>query len=343
MIGSLELDRIYQMDCIEGMRMLPDDSVDLIVIDPPYNIGKDKQWDKWRKVDDYVAWMTEVFRECERVLKPNGSFYWFHNDMAQIRKLMDAIDAETSFEFKQFITCHKPKFKVFAWKNRTEKSIDRNWFPNVEYCLFYTFQDETGLTRVKHSLDNFANLRNYFCEFQKALGLTKKAIIDRIGQRADHCFRWNSSQWDLPTRETYEDLLKLPRRVDFEPRSYESLCQEYEQLRQEYEKQRYVFNKDDNISCVWVFDETNSGKYHPTQKPLNIIEKIVRTSSNEGAVVLDCFMGSGTTAVAALRNNRHFIGIEREPEYIEIANKRLENVYDEIAGRKLTIETERER
>src|SRR5690606_37466739 len=135
----LELNRIYQMDCIEGMRLLPDDSVDLIVIDPPYNIGKDKRWDKWRSVEGYVAWMTEVFRECERVLKSNGSFYWFHNDFPQIRKLMDAIDAETSFVFKQFIVWNK-RFEGAKLKGYLDGHIAvdglRNYKQMAEYCLF---------------------------------------------------------------------------------------------------------------------------------------------------------------------------------------------------------------
>jgi DNA modification methylase len=327
----LELNRIYQMDAVEGMRLLPDDSVDLIVIDPPYNIGKDKRWDKWRSVDDYVAWMTEVFRECERVLKPNGSFYWFHNDFPQIRKLMDAIDENTSFMFKQFITCHKPKFKVFAWKNRTEKSIDRNWFPNVEYCLFYTFQDETGLSKIFADKNCFASIKKYLDEELEKSGYTEQSIKNVLGnQMASHYFGFSKrekTQFRLPTESNYKKLQStgyFTRPYESLRQEYEQLRQEYEQLRQEYEKQRYVFNKDDNISCVWVFDETNSGKYHPTQKPLNIIEKIIRTSSSEGAIVLDCFMGSGTTAVAAARLGRNFIGFEREPEYVKIANQRLE-------------------
>lgn len=341
LLGELELNRIYQRDCIEGMRLLPDNSVDLIVIDPPYNISKDERWDKWRTVDDYVSFMTEVFRECERVLKDNGSFYWFHNDLPQIRKLMDAIDENTSFMFKQFITWSKIDESFYNYGYVQQRlSIDgmRNYYNGfTEYCLFYTFQDDTGLTRVKHSLDNFTNLRNYFREFQEALGLTKKAIIDRIGQCADHCFRWNSAQWDLPTRETYEGLLKLPRRIDFEPRSYDSLRteyeqlrEEYEQLREEYEKQRYPFLvaivKDDlrANSNVWLYPPAEKNG-HITPKPVELIENIIRHSSNEDDVVLDCFMGSGTTAVAAVRTCRKFIGFEREREYVEIANKRLDN------------------
>ena len=127
-LGSLELNRIYQMDAVEGMRLLPDDSVDLIVIDPPYNIGKDKRWDKWRSVEDYVVWMTDVFRECERVLKPNGSFYWFHNDFQQIRKLIlqwDRSYEELRQEYeqlrqeyeKQRYTFHPQKNSVTSRRN----------------------------------------------------------------------------------------------------------------------------------------------------------------------------------------------------------------------------------
>lgn len=314
LLGSLELNRVYQMDCLEGMRLLPDDSVDLIVIDPPYNIGKDKRWDKWRSVEDYVAWMTEVFRECERVLKPNGSFYWFHNDFEQIVELHRAINENTSFVFKQFIVWNK-RFEGAKLKGYLDGHIAvdglRNYKQMAEYCLFYTFQDDYGANKEGFG---FQSLRNYFREFQDALGLTKKAIIDKIGQRADHCFRWNSAQWDLPTRETYEDLLKLPRRVDFEPRSYDSLRAEYENL-------RYVFNNQKTHHSVWDY-EVAPKIGHITPKPVELIENIIRHSSNEGAIVLDCFMGSGTTAVAATRLRRNFIGFEREPEYVKIIEAR---------------------
>lgn len=75
---------------------------------------------------------------------------------------------------------------------------------------------------------------------------------------------------------------------------------------------------------------------HPTQKPVALFEYLIKTYTNEGEIVLDNCMGSGTTAVAALRTNRHFIGFEIEPEYVRIANQRLEAIQDEMAERKLT-------
>lgn len=64
-------------------------------------------------------------------------------------------------------------------------------------------------------------------------------------------------------------------------------------------------------------------KIHPTQKPLNLIEKLIIDSTQEGDIVLDCFMGSGTTAVAALNTNRKFIGFEIQEKYVDIANQRI--------------------
>lgn len=349
LIGELELNRIYQRDCIEGMRLLPDDSVDLIVIDPPYNIGKDARWDKWKTVDAYVDWMTEVFKECERVLKPNGSFYFWHNEFEQIVKLQNAIQSDTSLVFKQFITVNKPKFKVFAWKDRSEKANDRNWFPNVEYLLFYTFQDSnfkqcigTGLEEVMDDHTNFKPIKEYLVNEYNNANLTLKKANALMGystsgsNRAGKFFGKNNKAFEFPTKDNYEKL----QTTGFFKKDYDDLLHEYQAILEshriliedinrkkwdDYVQSRYTFNKCENLSCVWEFAETNSGKYHPTQKPLSLIEKIIRTSSNEGDIVLDCFMGSGTTAVAAAKLKRNFIGFERESEYVEIANKRLDN------------------
>lgn len=75
--------------------------------------------------------------------------------------------------------------------------------------------------------------------------------------------------------------------------------------------------------------ELNSAhRVHPTQKPVSMFEYLIKTYTNEGEVVLDNVIGSGTTAVAAINTGRQFIGIEREPEYVEIARKRVAEAYE---------------
>ena len=146
--------------------------------------------------------------------------------------------------------------------------------------------------------------------------LIQKQIIEKIGQRADHCFRWGSSQWDLPTKETYEEIKKIPLLNN----SFK--IKEYEDLRQEYEDLRYTFNNQKKHHSVMNF-EVAKKQGHITPKPVDLLEYIIRTSSNEGDVVLDCFAGSGSTGEACINTNRHCILIEREDKYIDIIKKRL--------------------
>lgn len=353
LLGELELNRIYQRDCIEGMRMIPDGSVNLIVIDPPYNIGKDMRWDKWKTTEDYVDFMKEVFKECERVLKPNGSFYWFHNDMEQIRKLMDVLDAATSFVYKQLITWNKidTSFKNYGYvQQRLSIDMMRNYYNGfTEYCAFYTFRDREGLKEIYDDENCFKSIRDYLKEEKRISGLTNKQfslMFSEYTGKTEGCkdrsvieHYFSNKQWTLPTEELYQNVLQ---KTGYFSRSYDDLLDEYSRLREEYEslrlqyeKERYPFNvsnvKEDlrANSNVWLYPPAkNLG--HITPKPVEMIENIIRHSSNVGDIVLDCFMGSGTTAVAAVRTGRKFIGFEREAEYIEIANKRLDNEEESI-------------
>lgn len=326
--------RIFNGDCLEIMKQIPDNSIDLILIDPPYNIKK-AEWDTWKSVESYVEFMGKVFKELERVLKNNGSFYFFHNDFLQIVELQNYINKNTSFKFKQLL----------VWTKRFEGSSRKYYFDNVisgnssrnhrllsEYCLFYTFQDETGLSKVLLDTNNFKPLREYFKYIQSELKVTKKEILEKVGQGADHCFRHSSSQWSLPTPDTYNALINcfnIDRLEGF--KDYNTLRKDYNTLRAEYESQRYTFKNLKTHHDVLTFDVAPRNG-HLTPKPVELIEYLIKTSSNEGDLVLDCFLGSGTTGVACLNTNRRFIGIEKEPKYFEIAKQRLEEVEENNNG-----------
>ena len=296
-------------DCLEKMKEIPDKSIDLVLIVPPYNTNK-ADWDKWKTVDAYVKFMGEVFLEIQRVLKDNGSFYFFHNDFLQMVELQTWINKNSNFIFKQLLVWDK--FNNSKWNQLNAivyNKENRNYPKQAEYCLYYTFQDETGLKKIKTDMNNFKNLRQYFKEYQEALGMNKKQIIEKIGQRADHCFRWGSSQWDLPTKETYESLKKIPLlNNSFKIKEYEELRQEYEDLRQEFEGLRYTFNNQGIPSVLQHEAIQQNG--HITPKPIEILKYMIKTSSNENDIVLDCFMGSGSTGIACVNTNRKFIGIE---------------------------------
>lgn len=317
--------KLHKGDCLEVLKNIPDKSINLVLIDPPYNIAKDKKWDRWKTVDAYVEFMGQVFEECERVLKDNGSFYFFHNDFLQIVELQNWINKNTNFRFNSFIIWDKGDFRALGWKNPSKKNSLRSWFNTCEYCLYYTFQDETGLSKVMTDVNNFKNLRCYSKQIQEFIGLKLKEINSKLGhRRAEHFFYHSSTQWNLCTKEVYNEIVKV-----FGINKYKNF-REYEDLRQEYEDLRYTHNLDRNHKNIWTSTQRNTGKLHSCQKPLDILERIIKTSSNEGDVVLDCFMGSGSTGVACMNTGRKFIGVEREEKYFNISKNRIEDAAERI-------------
>jgi site-specific DNA-methyltransferase (adenine-specific) len=104
-----------------------------------------------------------------------------------------------------------------------------------------------------------------------------------------------------------------------------------EMLQWYVKKGSWTFNRQDEKyeGSILSFPSESGGgfkRYHPTQKPVKLIEHLIKIHSNNGEIVLDPFMGSGTTAVASLNLNRHFIGFEINPEYVSIANERIKNI-----------------
>ena len=309
----LELNKIYHGDCLEVMRELPEKSINLIVADPPYNIGKAK----WDKIKNYIDWMGAVFLECQRVLKDNGSFYWFHNDMMQIKDLMRWIEDNTQFVFKQFIVWNKrfngAKMKPYL-DGYVAIDMNRNYKQMAEYCLFYTFQDETGLEQIQPLC--FKPYLDYMTSERNKAGLTIKQCNDLTGHIsiASHWF-WQP--------EGTQPQPRFIQKVDYEKLQSTGYFQkEYESLRQEYESLRYTFNNQKTHHSVWNY-EIAPKIGHVTPKPVPLIENIINHSSNPNDIILDPFIGSGTTAIAALNTGRFFIGIEKEEKYVEKARKRI--------------------
>jgi len=307
-------------DCLEYMKSMPDKSVDAVITDPPYNIGKAE----WDKIKDYVNWCGLWITECQRVLKDNGSFYFFHNDIEQLADLVIWIRNNTNFVFKQMIVWNK-RFEGSSNKGFLDGFVVpeglRNYQQMAEYCLFYTFQDESGLSRIFNDKDCFVTIKNYLREERKKSGLSLDEINILVGTASmagRHYFA--DSQWCMPTKEHY---LKLQKTGYFR-REYEDLRREYEDLRREYEDLRYTFNNQKTHHSVWNYDI--APKFgHITPKPIELMKNIINHSSDSDMTIFDPFMGSGTTGVACVQTGRNFIGCEIDEGYFKIAKKRIED------------------
>lgn len=333
-IGEFELNKVYCMDCFNFLKDIPNKSVDLIIIDPPYNINKDS----WDKIEDYENWLKSVVLELQRVLKDNGSFYIFHSEMLIVADLITWINFYTKFVFKQFIVWNK-RFD----KARNKGFLDgfvvvdalRNYQQMAEYILFYTFQDDTGLSKVYADTDNFKSIREYMINEKKKADLRTCKQINTLlevdtngGGMASHYFSEDAKQWTFPTKEAY---LKLQSKTGYFTKPYEELEQDYKDsknkylgLIETYESQTYIFNNQKIHHSVWDYELVGKKENHITPKPLELIKNIILHSSKENQVVLDCFMGSGTTAKASKELKRNFIGCDNKQEYVDLANKRLQ-------------------
>ena len=300
-------------DCLDVMRSMPDKSVDAVITDPPYYRIADAEWDKqWKTLDEYLAWLDVVSDEWKRILKDNGSLMVFADDMvaAYVQVLLDK---------KLLLLNNIVWYKINNLPIKAAQSY-RKFAPMTERILFYSAQyDPTGWETVKLDMNNFVPLREYFRKYQEAMGLNIKQINQRLGHRkAEHAFYWGSTQWDLPTPETYAELAKIPTNHGFVRREYESLRREYESLRRPFNADSETL---DVITGPIVSAKDNTA--HPTTKPLWLMRRLVTVSTNPDMTVLDCFMGSGTTGVACVQTGRNFIGVEIDPTYFAIAEKRI--------------------
>lgn len=245
LIGELELNRIYQRDCIEGMKLLPDKSIDMILCDLPYGTTRNK-WDS-------VIPLDEMWAQYERIIKDNGAI---------------VLTAQTPFD------------KVLGASNL--KLLRYEWIWEKTSATGHLNAKKMPMKAHENVLIFYKKLPTY--NPQKTTGHQRKV------SKAEHKVNCDkSSNYNDYGLTTYDSTERYPRSV-------------------------LVFPTDKQKEAL-----------HPTQKPVALFEYLIRTYTNEGEIVLDNCMGSGTTAVSAVRTNRNFIGFERESEYVEIANKRLDN------------------
>jgi adenine-specific DNA-methyltransferase len=353
----MQLDILYNEDCLVGMRRLPDNSVDLIATDPPYFRVKGEAWDRqWEDSTKFIGWIGELCQEWQRILKPNGGLYCFASPQMAARV---EVKISETFNVLNAITWAKPDpfssiNRGASNSGRISKESLRSYYPNTERIIFAEHygadniaKGEAGYAAKCDELRGFIfePLRRYLedeCDRAKAdRGITRREInlalgcTETSGGMLKHYTR--AVQWVLPTPEHYETMRVLLNNGggDYLQRPYEELRQQYEELRQQYEELRQQYEELRRpfavspfvpFTDVWTFPTVQSyrGK-HPCEKPIAMMEHIIAASSNPEAVVLDCFMGSGTMAVACQNTGRHYIGFEKDPKYFEIAQKRIAN------------------
>ncbi len=315
---------LYQGDCLEVMKEIPDKSIDLVLTDPPYGtvkgLGSTKVAD--HGMQNRVSWdnrlpTDQVFAHLARVVRKNGKVILF----AQQPYTTELINSATSqLPFAHNLIWEKDHFA----NSLIAKKAPVNYFEDI---LVFSKVHRKSDFEGKHPL------RDYFKQILTFSGLDRGEVLRVLGQCADHCFRVDSSQFTICTENTYFKIREtfgvdgmrgfIPfaelKRIDTEYRSelLNRMNAQYPSRFDLWEGKKFKGN-------ILKYKKDYGG-YHPTQKPVALMEDLVRTYTDKFETVLDFTMGSGTTGVAARNLARYFIGIELDAGYYEIAKDRIES------------------
>lgn len=266
---KLPIDEILCGDAIEVMRKIPDESIDMLFADPPFNLNKKYSNYKDRKnADEYIQWCEQWLTEMVRITKPTGSIF-VHNI---------------------------PKWLIYYANHLNKIAFFKHWI----------------------AWDSMSN----------PLGKTL-----------------------LPAHYGILFYTKIPKGFTFnELRSPHRKCRSCGEMIKDYGGKKKQINPYGTLlSDVWAdihrIRHANRRDLHPCQLPEPLLERLILMTTNENDVVLDPFLGAGTTALAAKRLGRHFIGIDIDPKYKAVVEQKLAQVkyrqsngyaYGEDSPRKTT-------
>lgn len=299
--------KLMQGDCLELMKAIPDGSVDMILCDLPYGTIKGMQIDGYKaRGENATVWDNRIntqalFAEYERILRRNGVAILFSQEpyTAELRS-----HKATNIKFAYPLIWKKDHFANAL----VAKKAPVSYFEDISvFCKEYDRQQ-------------CEPLRKYAEQVLQYIGKPKKEVCELISCNINHFFRFNTMCFNLCTRKAYTELIdkffvdKMPGFLTY------SECEAIN------EKYRRTFNLPAGKKCIGnILDfKKDYDGFHPTQKPVALLEYLVKTYTNEGDLVLDNCMGSGSTGVACVNTGRRFIGMELDPGYFEIAQKRIE-------------------
>jgi site-specific DNA-methyltransferase (adenine-specific) len=312
-----------QGDCLERIKEIPDGTIDLILCDLPYGtikgmgengLAKEKGYSEalWDSIID-----TDIIMlESSRILRKNGKMCLFAQQPFTNKLINSSI---SNLPFSYSMIWEKDHFSNCL----SSKKAMVNYYEDI---LLFSKKHQ------KHDFEGHHPLRSYFSKIMYFIGLNIKQINTKLGhRRAEHTFYINSTQYSLCTEKTYRELIdtfkidsidcfiefgKL-KEIDFNYRA--ELLQK---MNEQYPSTFNLWSGKKFKSNILKYKKDYEG-LHPTQKPVLLLEDLVKTFSNEGETVLDFTMGSGSTGVACVNTGRKFIGIELDENYFNIAKERI--------------------
>lgn len=300
--------QLMQGDCLEMMKEIESGSVDMILTDPPYGTVKGvgdgnvshgmKGKTKW---DETIS-HKEMLNECNRILRTNGALLLFSQDPYTSKLITDT---HGNLPFSYRYTWKKDHFA----NSLIAKKAPVNYTEDV--CVFFK----------KYDTLNQHPLREYSRKLMSDNNTNLKKINADLGHRRfEHFAYTDSTQFGLCTEKTYLQFLDFYKVKEFKP--YSDLVEIDKRFAKRFAKRFNLPEGQKFKSNVLEYKKDYTG-LHPTQKPVALMEDLIKIYTNEGETVLDFTAGSFTTGVACVNLNRKFIGIELDKDYFDIGVNRI--------------------
>lgn len=270
LIGTLELNRVYQFDCVEGMKLFPDNCIDMVITSPPYDSIRDYKENGWKLN------LSEVGNQISRILKDGGVCAMVIQDQTK-----DGRKSGTSFK------------TIVDWIENTNLDLwetviyERSGTPGAWWNKRFRVDHEFVPIFIKGKRPQYFNKEHMMIDNPNkgksggSIRNTKGELVEVTGVSPDKKCCGTVMKYASSSREGNGITTKEGHKIKLQ---------------------------------------------HPATFPDKLASDFIKAFTKENMVILDPFMGSGTTAIASVLSKRKFIGFEIASEYIEIANKRLDNL-----------------
>jgi len=285
-------------DSLAVLDKLPPDSIDGILIDPPY--GEGMGFDGDETIPTAAALLEAFLAKVSDKLKRNGHVVIFWT-MRNLDVCIDTLRG-AGLMYRRTLAMYLPKGAARPYMG---------WLPRTQAIV-------VGQRYLPKSPAEFhADMAVFLKDAVERSGLSRSDIAEALGCNSRLVMKWTrvgDPAWCLPTPRFYrplKSLLKLDSTFD--------VLLEREPLQASGGRADYEYQHD-----TYIVDDRNDAMQHPSQKPLSVVEHLVTCIAPAGGVVLDGFVGSGTTAVACARTGRNYVAIEVSPDYCAVARQRLE-------------------
>jgi DNA modification methylase len=310
-------------DSDQVAKLMNGEKADVAHNDPPYGMKKENEGvlndnlNYSDLLDFNKEWIPLQFMH----LKENGSWYCWGID----EPLMDIY----SDILKPYFKSQKATFRnLITWDKGHGQGQNsentRSYAIADEKCLFAMLGVQGFNNNQDNYFDKWEIIRVYLEKEINKLNETDSKIANALGYKDGRTVNhwWSKSQWAMPTENNYHSLREYAK-----SKNIDAFKKEYEEIKKEYYSTRAYFNNvHDNFNNVWKFDrhlrQGDEGG-HATPKPIPLCERAIKSSCPDGGLVLDFFLGSGSTMVASHQLNRKCYGMELDPKYCQVIIDRM--------------------